>query len=149
MKSEPSMQTALCLLLPLFLAGNVAVSAEPTRTETAEAAEAAEEERKLEEQGLIPDGGYEFEQEGRLTLASHTMDEDRPSIVGIFTSRGRTYQVKLAKENLRKELAKFNSKNVTLGGKVRNRGKYLIVQEVLTENVTAGPGERRRTPGRM
>jgi len=144
------LQTPLYSLAFLFLGLGLSLGAgEPTEKESAEDAEAAEEERKLEAAGLIPDGGYEFEQEGRLALANYVMDKERPSVVGVFNSRGRTYQLKLEKESLRKELAKFNGKKVTLGGKVRNKGKYLIVQEVLSENVTAGPGERRRTPGRM
>jgi len=138
------------VLLPILFVAAASVGAvERTETERAEEAVAAEEERKLEEKGLIPDGGYEFEQEGKLTLATWTMDEQRPSILGIFTSRGRTYQVKVAREPLRKALARFNGKQVTLGGKVRNEGKYLIVQEVLSQVVPVGPGKNRGVPARM
>jgi hypothetical protein len=136
----------------LFLALVVtcqAVSAEKTKAEQAEEAEAAAEERALEKQGRLPEDGYEFTAPGRLALATHTMDEDRPSVVGIFTAYGKTYQLKLAEASLRKKLEKFNGKTVTLGGKIRNTGKYLIVQAVLTQPGRFRPVSGRSSPGRM
>jgi len=126
----------LVLCLPLM-------GAEKTELEMAEDAEAAEEERILEQLGRLPDDGHEFTAAGRLVLAAQAMDENRPSVLGIFTAYKRTYQVKLEDESLRKKLAKFNGKTVTLAGKIRNKGKYLIVQAVLTQ-----PGKFRAVSGR-
>ena len=76
------------------------------------------------------------------------MDVERPSVLGIFRSGKGIYQVKVAEESLRKELNKFNGKMVTLGGKVRNKGKYLIVQEVLTQPGRLAPASNT-SPARM
>lgn len=129
----------LLILIPLCAASMW--GAEKTKAELAEDAEAAEEERWLEKRDLLPEDGYEFEQVGKLLLNPRTVDETRPSVVGVFLSRGRTYQVKTDGASVLKRLGKFNGKVVRLGGKVRNSGKYLIVQDVLSQ-----PGKGIPTP---
>ena len=129
----------LLILLPFCVVS--VCSAEKTKAELAEDAEAAEEERLLEKQDLLPEDGYEFEQVGKLLLHPRTVDETRPSVVGVFLSRGRTYQVKTDGPSVLKRLNRFNGKVVRLGGKVRNSGKYLIVQDVLSQ-----PGKGAHTP---
>jgi hypothetical protein len=132
----------------VLVCGMTAWSAEKTKVEQAEEAEAAEEDRKLQEAGRIPEDGYEFMEGGKLHLAAGVMDPARPSVLGIFRSNKRTYQVKVAEESLRPQLAKFNGKMVTLGGKIRNGGKYLIVQEVLSRPGRLAPASNT-SPLRM
>ena len=72
----------------------------------------------------------------------------KPRMLGVFRSGKRAYQVKVAEESLRKELTKFNGKFVTLGGKIRNNGKYLIVQEILSRAGGLAPSSNS-SPARM
>jgi hypothetical protein len=144
-----------CILLSAFsaicvpaLSAEEAETAEKTKTELVEEAEAAEEERILRKQGRILDMEYELVVPGRLVLTAQAMDEDRPSVLGYFKTSKQAYLVKLGDESLREKLALFNQKTVTLAGKVRNNGKYLIVQAVLTQTgefrvVAPQPGRGR------
>ena len=136
------------LLVAGFACNPVLLSAEMTKAEQAEEAEAAEEERKLDEAGKLPEDGYEFMEAGKLFLSNAVMDPARPSVLGVFRSGKRAYQVKVAEESLRKELTKFNGKYVTLGGKIRNKGKYLIVQEVMSQAGGLAPATNS-SPARM
>jgi len=136
------------LLMVGFVSSPLLLSAEKTKAELAEEAEAAEEERKLDEAGKLPEDGYEFMEAGKLFLSNAVMDPARPSVLGVFRSGKRAYQVKVAEESLRKELTKFNGKFVTLGGKIRNDGKYLIVQEVLSRAGGLAPSSNS-SPARM
>lgn len=137
------------LLLVLLLPGLPLVSAEKTVAEQAEDEEAAAEERQLEKQGKLPEDGHEFTASGKLVLATQVMDQERPGVLGLFTACGRSYQVKLAEETLREKLNTFNGKTVTLAGKIRNQGKYLIVQAVLTQTGSFQATSARSGRGRM
>lgn len=114
----------------------------------AEAEEAAKEEAALQAQGKIPDGGHETVLRGKYLQTAP--QEGRDDIPGVFVVAGKAYQVKLALEGLRKQLAPFNGKQVTLGGKIRNRNKYFIVEEVLTQPGGAfTPAQAHTAPGRL
>lgn len=132
----------------VFACSVVVWAAEKTEAERAEDAEAAEEERKLEEAGRIPNDGYEFSGGGRLLLSNGVMDPERPGVLGVFRTKARVYLVKVDEEALRGKLAKFNGKMVTLGGKIRNGGKYLVVQEVLSQPGGLAPAANT-SPARM
>lgn len=114
----------------------------PPTLEEIEAKEAAEEEKLLE--GKRPETGHEFSARGRLRLALVEEGQTPPAILGIFTADGKSYQVKIANEALRAQLLPFDNKDIALGGKVRNKGKYLIVEEVIIGSGT--PAATLRNP---
>jgi len=64
-------------------------------------------------------------------------------------AQGRTYRVKLENPALGKELASYNGKVVTLGGKIRNQGRYFIVAEILTQAGNFTPAQSNTAPGRL
>jgi hypothetical protein len=114
----------------------------------AEQEEADREEELLRAQGKTPDQGQETVLQGKYLATAP--QENRTDIPGVFLASGKTYQVKLAAENLRNKLVPFNGKQVTLGGKIRNRGKYFIVEEVLTQpNGAFVPAQAHTSPGRL
>jgi hypothetical protein len=117
---------------------------------TAEAEQATKEEALLRAQGKIPETGYETTLQGKY-LATTPSEGQRADIPGVFVAQGRTYQVKLQDNALREKLAPFNGKAVTLGGKIRNQGKYFIVEDVLTQAADGAysPAQSHTAPGRL
>jgi chromosome segregation ATPase len=68
--------------------------------------------------------------EGRLTLYTPDMERASPDAVGEFESNGKKYIVKLGSPDVMKELMSLEGKQGTVNGKIRNKGKYLIVMSV-------------------
>jgi len=135
---------AVCLVCALPLWG----AEKPEDPRVAEEEEAAEEEERLQAQGKIPDEGHETVLQGKYLVTQQ--DKSRPDIPGVFLAGGRAYKVKLQANHLLTKLAPFNGKRVTLGGKIRNQGKYFIVGEVLTQpGGTFVPGQAHTAPGRL
>jgi len=111
--------------------------------------EAAREEAKLEAEGKLPEMGHEEVLRGKYLLTPNREDK-RTDIPGVFLVGGRVYKVKLQAEGLRKKLAPFSGKHVTLGGKIRNRSTYFIVEEVLTQpGGSFVPAQAHTAPGRL
>jgi len=94
--------------------------------------EAAREEAKLKAEGKLPEIGHETILRGKY-LSTPNREDKRSDIPGVFLVEGRAYKVKLQANDLLEKLKPFNGKHVTLGGKIRNRGQYFIVEEVLTQ----------------
>lgn len=68
--------------------------------------------------------------EGRLTLYTPDKERSSPDIVGEFESNGKKYIVKLGAPDLMKDLVALDGKQGTINGKLRNKGKYLVVVSV-------------------
>jgi hypothetical protein len=116
----------------------------------AEAEQAAKEEEILRAQGKIPETGYETALQGKYLMTAQ-QEGQRTDVPGVFVTQGRTYQVKLVEASLRDKLTPFNGKPVTLGGKIRNQGKYFIVEDVLTQSADGAyaPAQSHTAPGRL
>jgi len=134
--------TLLPVLLLLSLVALPVCAAENEKDEAlaAEAKEAAEEDSA--NVGKDFGGGYELIARGKFKLYAEGESEN-PQVVGLFSADGKIYQVKLENEGLKKELAPFNGKDVGLAGKLRNKGKYLVVQMLMN---SAPPPDTFRNP---
>lgn len=134
--------TLLPVLLLLSLVALPICAAENEKDEAlaAEAKEAAEEDSA--NVGKDFGGGYELIARGKFKLYAEGESEN-PQVVGLFSADGKIYQVKLENEGLKKELAPFNGKDVGLAGKLRNKGKYLVVQMLMN---SAPPPDTFRNP---
>jgi hypothetical protein len=134
-----------CVLLALFVLAalsNRTLNAEdaPDSAETKEAAEEDEAEKKLPETEQIQ---ALKTVRGVLKLGAA---EDNSEVVGTLTAEsGDSYLLKLASKDLAKRLERYNNKNVTLTGKLRNKGKYLIVQNI--SDAAGGSSERTKRGG--
>lgn len=119
-------------------------------TEPTEDEAAAKEEEQLRAQGKIPETGYETTLQGKYHAVAQ-QEGQRTDIPGVFLTQGKTYQVKLMHAALREKLTPFNGKQVTLAGKIRNSGKYFIVEEVLTQTADGAyaPAQAHTAPGRL
>ena len=85
---------------------------------------------------------------GALTLDPSGKPSDR-GVVGTFNDTdGKGYQLKTASDAVFEKLAPFDGKLVTVTGKVRVNGKYLIVQSIVpAANSAAAPREKRKRNG--
>jgi hypothetical protein len=97
----------------------------------AEEKEAAEEDAAAVGRDLPGGpGAFEFNARGKLDLYQHP-DDQKPIVIGIFTADGKAYEVKAGNEELLTKLQQYNGKLVSLAGKLRNKGKYLVVQSIV------------------
>ena len=106
----------------------------------AEEKEAREEDEAVAGKDIA--GGHEFTARGKFVL--NDTDVENPVVVGAFVAEGKIYQVKVEREDLRPRLALFNNKEVGLTGKLRNKGKYLVVQDITTDAVKPDAMRNRR-----
>jgi len=107
--------------------------------------EAEENEAHEEDEAMIGKdivGGHEFTARGKFVL--NDTDVEKPVVVGAFIAEGKMYQVKIEREELRARLIPFNNKEVGLTGKLRNKGKYLVVQDITTDAVKPDAMRNRR-----
>ena len=72
-------------------------------------------------------------------------DEDTPVILGYLKNKDKVYLIKTADAEVRKALEKLSGKEVNLFGKERNKGKYLIVLNIIADEDK--PVERRKRRG--
>lgn len=69
--------------------------------------------------------------DGRFVL-NQTEDAKEPNaIVGTFISKNGSYLIKVESAAVREELKQYHNKEVSVVGKVRNQGKYLIVNSIV------------------
>lgn len=139
MKVDHCLMACLCMAL---LAGP-ACAAEDEKESPERIAEAKEAEQ--EDQAAIGKdfaGGFEFIGRGKFKLYADGESENK-AVVGLFSCDGKLYQVKAESEQLKKDLAPHNGKEVGLSGKLRNQGKYLIVQSI---SAGAPPPDSFRNP---
>jgi hypothetical protein len=128
----------------------------------AEMKQAALEEKDLQTEGKIPDRGYEVTLNGTY-LASKPLGATREDVPGEFQVTGYAYafQVKVldpkgVDSGLLSRLQAFNSKKVTLAGKIRNKstefpqGQFFILSEIITQpGGTFVPTKGTTVPGRL
>jgi hypothetical protein len=68
---------------------------------------------------------------GRLSLYADGPSADAPGIYGsLSTERDGAFLIKLARPDVLDEMKKFNQQVVTLEGRVRVQGKYLVVDRI-------------------
>lgn len=131
------------LLSPLAALALHAEDADKSDKEKQLAAEAKEaEEEDTANIGKDFAGGYELITRGKFKLFADGESEN-PTVVGLFSAEGKIYQVKVEQESLKKELAPHSGKDVGLAGKLRNKGKYFVVQSIMN---SAAPPDSFRNP---
>jgi len=124
---------ALPLVLGLFclscpVRGGEKDKASGQEKEAAEAAAEEEAEKKLDEM----DSKRSVTLTGRFSRDALAPEDTPPGVVGVFSATdGNLYLVKLADQGMLKLLCSYDKKDVTLAGKLRNKGKYLIVETVI------------------
>lgn len=132
--------------LSLLLLGTLAVPLFAEDAKEKDEALAAEDKEAEEEDtasiGKDFVGGYELIARGKFKLYGEGESEN-PKVVGLFAADGKVYQCKVENEDLKKDLAAFNGKEVGLAGKLRNKGKYYVIQMIMN---SAPPPDSFRNP---
>lgn len=109
----------------ILMACGCLVAAEPNEQERKEAQEEEEKESKLPEVEQI---ALTKAYMGTLQLIKN---EENPEVVGQLVTTTGPMILKLSQPTLLKELVPFNQKTISLTGKLRNNGKYLLVTSVV------------------
>jgi hypothetical protein len=120
----------LCLAALVMFALPLVWGAEKKKDPQVEAEEkqAAEEDSAAVGKDTLT--GYEFNSRGKLYI-NEVPDGQKPLVLGTFVADGKIYQIKVEREELRAQLAPYHNKEVGLAGKIRNGGKYLVVQNIM------------------
>lgn len=136
------MNLRLLLVLPLAFSAAVFAADDDKQSpeQVAEAKEAEEEDKAAIGKDFA--GGYEFIGRGKFRMYAEGESENK-EVVGLFACDGKMYLVKVENEQLKKDLAPHSGKDVGLTGKLRNKGKYLIVQTI---SAGAPPPDSFRNP---
>jgi hypothetical protein len=96
----------------------------------AEEKEAAEEDAAAVGRDLPGGpGASEFSARGKLDLYQ-VQEGQKPIVIGVFSADGKNYEVK-SSDDLIAKLQQHNGKLVSLAGKLRNNGKYFVVQSII------------------
>lgn len=66
---------------------------------------------------------------GRVQLKSDAVAEEG-AVVGLLTAQDRAYLLRLSRPDVLPILQRFNGKTVTVMGKIRMQGKYLVAEGV-------------------
>ena len=139
------MKKAVFVLMTILLMAGAQRSRAEEASPADEAKEAAaedEEEKSLSEADQIL---AIKSVRGKLTLNSSDGGEDGADAIGMLTEDGgKIYLLKLEKMELLKTLRTFNGKTVALQGKLRNKGKYLVVSAVTEPGGGAAPDRKKR-----
>ena len=127
-KTHSVLLCALAFLGGLSFHGIIRAEEKQTAQEKAEAKEAADEdERESKMDGEARDPLKYLVVKGTMAL-----DESaKGPVIGTISGKDGTYQIKLTNESIRAQMFKYNNKIVTLGGKLRNNGKYILVKEII------------------
>lgn len=120
-----------CVVLLFATSGCISTlsAAEKKKDPVLEAEEKEAAEEDAEAVGKDTQSGYEFTARGKLAL-SNMDDTQKPLVIGLFAADGRVYSVKVERDELRAQLRAYDGKSVGLAGKIRNKGKYFVVQEI-------------------
>ncbi|HLX63056.1 MAG TPA: hypothetical protein VKX17_17435 [Planctomycetota bacterium] len=130
------------LLLPgmlLVLAGALC-AAENNSSESSDAAAEEAEAATFDKEIRSPLTGMAFE--GTVII---NKTEDQPGILGAFKTADSSYLIKVENEAIGKELQALNSKQISVFGKIRNKGKYIVIVQILP--MLEPPPSRRKTKG--
>jgi len=98
---------------------------------------------------------YQYDFHGTFLLPADPDQKPGRGVVGTFvTDRSdkhpdQTYLVKVASDDVLKVLLKYDTKRVTVQGKLRNQARYLIVKLVIEPPPPAVRPAERRPPGRL
>ena len=123
-------QTFLILSLFMFGTTYAADKEQDKRTaqEKAEAKEAADEDARE----AAMDGDAKDPLKYLIVKGTLSLDEGPAGpVLGSITGKDGSYLLKLSNETIRTELYRYNGKEVMLGGKLRNGGKYFLIKEIL------------------
>ena len=155
--SKRHSQILLLLLLTAGVAGTALTHAAAAKNDAAtEAREAAQED--ADEASLTNMAEqlrkYQHEFHGTFLLPSDPSQKTSAAVVGTFVTDDKdrnpnqTYLLKVADGNkkLLETLKRFDMKKVTVQGKLRNQGKYLIATAV-SEPAAGQPVQERRSGG--
>ncbi|HYG73613.1 MAG TPA: hypothetical protein VEK08_01170 [Planctomycetota bacterium] len=93
-----------------------------------EAARAAEEDAAAA--ARKSDQLYEISMRGKLQIDAEKKADPKALVLGTFAAEGRLFEVKADSPLVRQDLEKNDGRELTLEGKIRNDGKYFIVQNV-------------------
>ncbi len=110
----------------------------PGESEADQAAKEEENEKKLNE---IEQINLIKTITGRLALSGDP-GADGGDVVGTISDTTKSYLLKLEKPELMQALKPYNGKTISLKGKLRNKGKYLVVSAV-SEPSSAGSAPDR------
>ena len=136
--------SAVMLAIAFMISG--AVLTAETQDEK-EAKEAAAEEDAFNKAGEVEQMAAQKSMTGKFVLTPPTDDDPNPKVVGTFSlGVGQSYLVKVEHQVVLKKLAGYDNKKVTVRGKIRNQGKYLIVSEIMSGR-EAPPAERSKRGG--
>jgi hypothetical protein len=117
-----------CLLLAAFA---LPIACAEDDVEALEAEEAAREDQEAAAKQTGDNLGMpEAVMAGKFFMEP-AKEGESPKVLGRFVASGSTYLVKIAHEELRKPLAKYDGKEVRFQGKIRNKGKYFVVEQII------------------
>jgi hypothetical protein len=129
------------LVLLLIFAGFCAAEEETTDQKEAKEAAAEDDAEKL----LPEDQQFAKTFAGKLNVTAIEWKSASLVVGTLVVENGPTYQLKIGSAVLLKQLTAYDNKKCMLLGKLRNKGKYLIVSTVIEAG--AKPVERRKRGG--
>ena len=83
---------------------------------------------------------------GRVQLQADAAEETG-AVVGLLATQNRAYLLRLARPEVLPLLRRFNGQTVTVSGKIRMRGKYLIAESVQAPTPGVERTDRGKTSG--
>jgi hypothetical protein len=91
--------------------------------------EAEEEAREDQQKAATPRDSFMSESafKGRIAIFDEPESQDTP---GTFTVGAKVYLLKVRNDDLKAKIRALNRKEVVLAGKVRNQGKYFVVESI-------------------
>jgi hypothetical protein len=122
------MKTFMWVGLAILCLGSVAGRAAAVEL-TDQEKEAAREAEENVARAAKPNDSYAAEStlKGRVIIFPQPQEEEVP---GAFNVGSKIYLLKVREAGLMKELQALNGKTVALAGKIRNDGKYFIVEGI-------------------
>jgi hypothetical protein len=119
--------TCLSVLCLGLLPGRIV--AEQSEEQTEQEKEAAREAEENAAKAAKPNDSYASEStvKGKVIIFPQPQEEEVP---GAFNVGSKIYLLKVREEALKKEIIALNGKTVALAGKVRNDGKYFVVEGI-------------------
>ncbi len=132
--------------LAIVCAGALLCAPSFVRAEDATPSEADEAANEEKEAAALP-GEIQSPLKGIVFKGTYTAQsaDDVGTIIGTFKTSDHLYLVKTESDEVKKSLAAFNGKAIDVFGKLRNKGKYLVILSVTSEQDT--PLSRKKRKG--